>query len=110
MNEEERLIALSESGSSVAISNKAGPIGSSIDLLGWRSDFREAFCADLKKMQLGNCANEKSSSFLERLLDGNIVRFKNNTAFSRENSEFPEEIIKREKVFINQLFPTLNRR
>ena len=60
-------------------------------------------------MQLRNCAGEKSSSLLERSLDGNVVRFNVNTAFSRENSEFLKAISKREKVFINRLFPTLKR-
>ena len=66
---EERLIALSESGSSVAVSSKVGPIGTSINLMGRSSDFRAAFCTDskphLKKMHLGNCAGENSSSLLE---------------------------------------------
>ena len=85
----------------MAVSSKAGPISSSINLLERRSDFREAFCTNskphLKKMQLGNCAGEKSSSLLEGSVKGNIVGVKNNAGFSRKNSEFPQFIAKREK-------------
>ena len=41
-------------------------------------------------MQLGNYAKEKSSSLLEISVKGNIVRVKNNAAFSRENYEFSQ--------------------
>ena len=101
IDSKERLIAFSESGSSVAVSSRTGPIYSSNNLLGGRSDFREAFRADtkpqLKKMQLGNCAGEKISSLLEKSVKGSIDRVKNNAGFSRENSEFPNAIPKREK-------------
>ena len=71
------------------------------NLLGGRSDFREAFRADskplLKKIQSGNCAGETSSSLLEGLVKRKKVRVKNNTGFSRENSEFLKVTPKREK-------------
>ena len=54
LDAEERLIALSERGSSVAVSRKAGPINSSIKLMGWRSDFCEAFLADSKTARKEN--------------------------------------------------------
>ena len=98
LDAEERLIALSERGSSVAVLSRAGPNNSLNNLFGGRSNFREAFRADLKpllkKTQLANCAGETSSSLLEGSVKRNIVRVKNNTGFSRENSEFP----KREKT------------
>ena len=85
----------------MAVSSKAGPINSSINLMGMSSDFREAFLTDskpyLKKRKLGNCAEEKSSSLLERSVNGNVVSFKKYKAFSRENSEFLQAIPKREK-------------
>ena len=69
LDAKEWLIALSERGSSVPVSSKVGPISSSITLSGKHSNFREAFRADskphLRKMQLSNCAGEKSSSLLE---------------------------------------------
>ena len=53
----------------MAILSKAGLIGSSINLSAGRSAVREAFCGDskphLKKMLLGNFAEEKSSFLLE---------------------------------------------
>ena len=101
LDAKERLIALSKRGSSVAVSSKAGPINSSIKLMGRRSDFPEAFLVNskyhLKKMQLGNCAGEKSSSLLKGSVNGNVVRFRNNKAFSQENFEFPQAIPNRGK-------------
>ena len=109
---EERLIALSERGLSVAVSSKVGPTSSSINLLGKRSDFLEAFCADSKptskKMQLGNCAGETSSSLFEGSVKRNIVRVKNNTGFSRENSGFPQVIPNREKSVYKSAVPNFD--
>ena len=105
LDAEERLIALSERGSSVAVLSRAGPNNSLNNLFGGRSNFREAFRADLKpllkKTQLANCAGETSSSLLEGSVKRNIVRVKNNTGFSRENSEFP----KREKTVYKSAVP-----
>ena len=105
LDAEERLIALSERGSSVAVLSRAGPNNSLNNLLGGRSNCREAFRADLKpllkKTQLANCAGETSSSLLEGSVKRNIVRVKNNTGFSRENSEFP----KREKTVYKSAAP-----
>ena len=105
LDAEERLIALSERGSSVAVISRAGPNNSLNNLFGGRSNFREAFRADLKpllkKTQLANCAGETSSSLLEGSVKRNIVRVKNNTGFSRENSEFP----KREKTVYKSAVP-----
>ena len=85
----------------MAVSSRAGLINSLNNLLGGRSDFRGAFRADskplLKKIQLGNCAGETSSSLLEGLVKRKIVRVQNNTGFSRENSEFLKVTPKREK-------------
>ena len=79
LNAERKLIVLSERGSSVAVSSKADSIGSSINLLGGRSAISEAFWGDskphIKKIQVENCAEEKSSSLLEGSLNGNVVRF-----------------------------------
>ena len=105
LDAEERLIALSERASSVAVLSRAGPNNSLNNLFGGRSDFREAFRADLKpllkKTQLANCAGETSSSLLEGSVKRNIDRVKNNTGFSRENSEFP----KREKTVYKSAVP-----
>ena len=85
----EKLIALFERGLLVAVSSKVGPIDSLITLMGRRLNFCEVFRADsklhLKKMQLGNCAGEKSSSLLEGSVNENGIRFKNDKSFSREN-------------------------
>ena len=93
----------------MAVPSRAGPIYSSNNLLGGRSDFREAFRADsklhLKKMQLGNCVGEKSSPLVERSVNGNVVRFKNNKAFLRENSKFPHAIPNREKTVYKSAVP-----
>ena len=48
-------------------------------------------------MLLGNFAEEKSSFLLEGSLNGNVVRFKNKKAFSRENFEFCQVFPKPEK-------------
>ena len=105
LDAEERLIALSERDSSVAVLSRTGLNNSLNNLFGGRSNFREAFCADLKpllkKTQLANCAGETSSSLLEGSVKRNIVRVKNNTGFSRENSEFP----KREKTVYKSAVP-----
>ena len=93
LDAEERLIALSERDLSVAVSSKAGPINFSINLMGRRSDFLEAFRIDsklhLKKMQLGNCIGEKSDPLVEKSVNANVVRFKNNKAFSGKTPNFP---------------------
>ena len=105
LDAEERLIAFSERGLSVAVLSRAGPNNSLNNLFGGRSNFREAFRADLKpllkKTQLANCAGETSSSLLEGSVKKNIVRVKNNTGFSQENSEFP----KREKTVYKSVVP-----
>ena len=89
----------------MAVLSRAGPNNSLNNLFGGRSNFREAFRADLKpllkKTQLANCAGETSSSLLEGSVKRNIVRVKNNTGFSRENSEFP----KREKTVYKSAVP-----
>ena len=111
LDAEERLIALSERGSSVAVLSRAGPNNSLNNLFGGRSNFCEAFRADLKpflkKTQLANCAGETSSSLLEGSVKRNIVRVKNNAGFSfGKILNFPNE----RKLFINRLFLTFNRR
>ena len=89
----------------MAVLSRAGPNNSLNNLFGGRSDFREAFRADLKpllkKTQLANCVGETSSSLLEGSVKRNIVRVKSNTGFSRENSEFP----KREKTVYKSAVP-----
>ena len=79
----------------MAVLSRAGPNNSLNNLFGGRSNFCEAFRADLKpllkKTQLASCAGETSSSLSEGSVKRNIVRVKNNTGFSRENSEFPKQ-------------------
>ena len=50
LDAEERLIALLERGSSVAVLSRAGPNNSLNNIFGGRSNFREAFRADLKPL------------------------------------------------------------
>ena len=56
-------------------------------------------------MQLENCVGEKNFSLLERSVNGNVVRFENDKAFSRKNSEFPQAIPKREKSVYKSAVP-----
>ena len=76
----------------MAVSSRAGPISFSINLLGRRLDFREAFYADskphLRKMQSGNGAGEKSFSLFKGSVKRNIAKVKNITRLLAENSKF----------------------
>ena len=98
----------------MAVSVKTDPIGSSIYILRGRSAVRGAILRrlkiDLKKVQLGNCDEEKSSFLLEGALYESVATFKNNKVFPWENSEFFKVVPKREKVFTNRLFAILNGR
>ena len=58
LDAEERLIALSERGSSVAVISRAGPNNSLNNLFGGRSNRREAFRADLKPLLKENAVSQ----------------------------------------------------